>query len=122
MKRVKKYGKALWVSMPGVVLRKTPTQRRRTRLRQYSKLAHGFITDALLDPVRQWCPVAETVFGAKRLVSQVHHTRGRRGDLLLNQKYWMPVSDIGHRFIHDNIDMARVAGWLAEKGEWNKQP
>src|SRR4051812_11015569 len=33
--------------------------------------------------------------------TQVHHKKGRRGKLLLDQRYWIAVSDEGHTKIHD---------------------
>lgn len=32
---------------------------------------------------------------------EVHHKKGRAGDLLLDETYWLAVSEEGHRKIHD---------------------
>ncbi len=56
-----------------------------------------------------------------------HHSRGRLGMLLHDQRFWIPVSRLGHNLIHDNPDKARAMTWngiplLCAKGDWNRQP
>lgn len=51
--------------------------------------------------------------------TQCHHTRGRRGALLLDKRFWVAVSDAGHRWIHSNPQEARSLGLLCDKGQWN---
>lgn len=55
-------------------------------------------------------------------LSEVHHTRGRLAGLLREQRFWIPVSKQGHRFIHSNIEYSRKRGWICAAGDWNKQP
>lgn len=109
-----------------VIKRKSYAAERRAKKlrdrREYRRLAHEFVTDALIDPMRQWCPVAKCVFNERILVSQCHHFRGRLGRLLIAKQFWLAVSDKGHRFIHDHIGIARKLGWIAKSGDWNKQP
>lgn len=57
----------------------------------------------------------------------VHHSRGRLGPLLMDERFWIPVSRIGHVFIHDNRARARELNWrgiplLAAIGDWNRKP
>lgn len=52
--------------------------------------------------------------------TEVHHVRGRAGELLLDTRHWLAVSAPGHRWIHSNPDAARSKGYLCEKGLWNK--
>ena len=54
--------------------------------------------------------------------TDVHHTRGRVGSLLLNTNYWMAVSRKAHNEIGDNIEWAREKGYIAAKGEWGTEP
>lgn len=42
--------------------------------------------------------------------TQIHHTRGRLGNMLCDIKWWLPVSQEGHRWIHDNPAEARTRG------------
>lgn len=53
---------------------------------------------------------------------QIHHSRGRLGKLLLDQRYWLAVSAAGHEWIHRNQTQARAIGLLCAVGDWNKQP
>lgn len=55
-----------------------------------------------------------------KMAYQVHHIRGRVGRLLLDERYWLPVSFAGHRWIHDHPEEARRKGWLADGGCWNR--
>lgn len=43
---------------------------------------------------------------------QVHHGRGRIGNLLLDTYYWFPVSMEGHNLIHRHPAWARRIGFL----------
>lgn len=51
-----------------------------------------------------------------------HHIRGRAGALLCDSRYWLAVSKRGHQLIHENPERARHLGWLAQKGDWGRQP
>ena len=56
---------------------------------------------------------------------QVHHSRGRLGPLLLDERWWIPVSSNGHEWIDRNRDQARKILWngisvLCAKGDWGK--
>lgn len=42
--------------------------------------------------------------------TDVHHMKGREGALLLDTRYWLPVSRLGHREITDN------SAWAIRKG------
>ena len=53
---------------------------------------------------------------------EVHHKHGKLKKLLMYKRFWLPVSRIGHDFIHRNIAEARKRGWICRKGLWNKQP
>jgi len=46
-----------------------------------------------------------------------HHRKGREGDMLLNEKYWLPVSREGHNFINQFPDIARERGWIINRGQ-----
>lgn len=47
-----------------------------------------------------------------RPAEQVHHIKGRRGKLLCDIKHWLPVTQEGHDWIHNNPTEARAKGWL----------
>ena len=56
------------------------------------------------------------------LAWQCHHTRGRAGTLLIDQRYLMMVGPKEHRLIHDNPEEARARGFLCPRGLWNVPP
>jgi len=60
--------------------------------------------------------------GHFRKATQVHHSRGRLGDLLLDERFWVAVSAKGHEWIHENISHARKVGLICEPGQWNTKP
>lgn len=65
---------------------------------QYSKDRREFLDR----PENMFC----AVFPWKR-ATQVHHKMGRIGPLLLDQRYWLAVSDEGHKKIEANPAWAR---------------
>lgn len=96
------------------ISRSTPHTRRK---RQYQQDAKDFLVR------NPWC-----AWGLKQKpkqyirATQVHHTRGRAGRLLLDQRFWLAMSDAPHTWIHNNIAQARELGLICPKGEWGKQP
>lgn len=77
------------------------------------------------------CPVVTTLSVAQlraetgcthrvisKKITETHHMRGRAGTLYLDERFWLGVSKIGHRWIHMNMDKARARGWLCAKGLW----
>lgn len=43
--------------------------------------------------------------------TQVHHKKGRIGDLLTDERYWLAVSSDGHEYIENNPIEAKEKGW-----------
>lgn len=104
MIRRRKTKPALWT-----LTRKRQPNLKAKRLREYRKAAKAFL-------VGKVCPVTG------QPASQIHHVFGRLGRLLLWQPGWIGVSAYGHDLIHRHPEIARERGWLAEKGNWNRQP
>ena len=65
-----------------------------------------------------WCQV----YGKPNLATQIHHSRGRSGTLLLDERFWLAVCPSAHDFIHRDPAAARANGYLCALGEWNKPP
>jgi len=81
--------------------------------RRYSALKKSFLR------LHLWCGVYPL-----HRATHVHHSRGRLGALLTDTRYWVPVSAVGHQWIHDNPEAARAKKWwgiplLCKKGKWN---
>lgn len=96
--------------------------RRKRELKEYSERREAF----LARPENRWCPVWAVLVAAisssegrrvtRKLLQErttdVHHMAGRYGKLLNDERHWMAVSRIGHKWIHDNPNEARKLGWL----------
>ena len=120
---------------------------------RHIRLAREFAFEKLLpllakelgqeEPEIQMGPVHSTVYAKARNVflskhrrcavypaleaTEVHHSRSRQGLFLMDERFWIPVSRLGHNFIHDHPDKARALTWngtpiLCAKGDWNRQP
>lgn len=63
-------------------------------------------------PENQVCPVMLAIFGEKHQTTDVHHLRGRIGNLLLAEEHWLAVSRQGHDWIHAHPATAYLNGWL----------
>lgn len=55
-----------------------------------------------------------------KIATDVHHRNGRRGAMLIDVRYWIPVCRTAHNWIHGNIQSARELGLIALGGDWNK--
>src|SRR5687767_1034323 len=65
--------------------------------------------------VDKWC----AVYGYPIPATECHHSRGRAGSLKMDERFWVPVSQMGHGEIHNNPEWARRCGLLCSLGEWN---
>lgn len=61
--------------------------------------------------------------------TQCHHQRGRAGSLKMDERFWIPVSTLGHDMIRNHPNQARIINvkvddrnlsLLCQIGEWNK--
>ena len=73
------------------------------KLKEYSRRKKEFMSL----PENKYCPVYPN-----RLATEVHHSKGRIGSLLLNTEFWIAVSSDGHKFIHENDSWSRRKGYL----------
>ena len=53
---------------------------------------------------------------------ELHHTRGRLGTLLIDERFWLGVTPKTHRWIHEHPKDAVQRGLLCKPGEWNRAP
>ena len=91
-------------------------QEKKKAKRQYTRDKKIFLAE------HRFCAVFSEYFS-----TQVHHSRGRLGALLLDKRFWIPTSAWGHDWIHRNIESARQRKWkgrplMCEKGGWNRFP
>ena len=59
----------------------------------------------LRQPENQKCPITG------KPTTDVHHMKGRIGDLLLNKKYWIALSREGHKYVEENPEWAKENGY-----------
>ena len=52
--------------------------------------------------------------------TEIHHRRGRDGNLLFDVRHWSGCCEKCHRWIHENTAEAQALGLLA-KEDWRKQ-
>lgn len=96
---------------------RSASAKRAKELRQY---AHDRL-DFLARPENKLCAVAKALkmdFEEIR-ATEIHHKNGRCGRLLLDQRFWIPVSSFGHNWLHAHIAEARKLGLICEQGKWN---
>lgn len=85
---------------------------RRSKKRLIQELQYNANVKVFLGkPENQICPVTG------HQTDQVHHKKGRIESLLLDQRYWLAVSDEGHREIELNPDWAKEMGYSLSRLE-----
>lgn len=67
----------------------------------YSKLRKVFLNK----DENKICPIT------KELATEVHHKKGRIGELLNDTKYWVALSHNGHEFVENNPIWAKENGY-----------
>jgi hypothetical protein len=83
-------------------------------LRQYAKAVAAWLTR----PENRRCCVP----GCPRHTDDPHHSRGRVGRLLLDERFWRPVCRRHHDRVKDDPTWARAVGLLPPVGQWNTIP
>ena len=64
-----------------------------------------------------WCRA--NIAGCTGHATDVHHTRGRAGSLLLDERFWIPACRRCHDWIRSNVIEARSRALLCAEGLWN---
>lgn len=97
-----------------VVRRIRPRSRRMTKLMAYYNEIKAIFMAAH--------PTCEVHDAHTHPATQVHHSRGRAGTLLLDVRYWKAVCSGAHEWIGAQPQDARRTGFLCAKGDWNRAP
>lgn len=94
---------------------KSATKERSKQLRQYNKRLKTWLKD---NAHCRACEVLADYSGHAihviKLARECHHMRGRNGDLLLDERWWLPVCVSCHRWITDHGKQARELGLSAD--------
>lgn len=107
-----------WGTIPSI------TAKRRARVAQYTRDRKWFLAE------HPWCEWGLRQTPPVHIRStEVHHSRGKVGRLLLDQRFWFAVSREGHIWIHGlsrvngkivaNVHEARKLGLMCAVGLWN---
>jgi len=102
------------VQIPSRRTRIRPRSRRMTKLMAYYNEIKAIFLSAH--------PTCEVHDAHTHPATQVHHSRGRAGTLLLDVRYWKAVCSGAHEWIGAQPQDARRTGFLCAKGDWNRAP
>ena len=70
-------------------------------MRQYRKQRKAYLGD---NPICQ-------VKGCDHYATEIHHKKGRSGDMLLDEEFWMAICHDHHRYITDHPTWAKENGY-----------
>lgn len=76
------------------------SEKRKLQSAKYAIIGPKFLTD---NP---------KCFGCTAKSTEVHHSKGRRGDMLLQVEFFIQSCKICHRWVHDNPEAAKEQGWF----------
>ena len=62
------------------------------------------------------CWLSHVLYGQVRQAMEIHHTKGRIGDLIHDQRFLLQIHPIAHRWLEDHLRAARAMGVLFDKG------
>lgn len=123
LRKLKANGTDVRYNFAGKRFRKRPLKKvsrsQRSRLRVYFGLQQEFL-DREENKVCRACTVRRES-GENILLqpsSEVHHTRGRNGALLNDERYWLPTCHECGRWIHAHPKRARELNLLAPANLW----
>lgn len=93
---------------------------KRTRLRKVSKkkaseqaIYRKLKNDALAPgPLCEFPSLNGYDSGCVNRATQIHHAKGRQGELLNDQRYWWMLCMEHHRYVHDHPNQARKMGLI----------
>ncbi len=90
---------------------------RASRLRVYRYLRQKFL---FANPWCRACKVRRLKIQSQ--ATEIHHSRGRAGRLLVLREFFIPVCANCHEWIHAHVNEAREKGLICQKGSWNSVP
>lgn len=87
---------------------KPPKRPKRQERAEYKRRRRTFLK------ANPWCEgfhAIPTCYGHACVATEVHHTKGRDGDLLLDEDHWTAIGRPCHAWIHQHPDEARKRGF-----------
>jgi len=98
-KKVKPFDNRFWLKSGKLKPIRKVSKRTSKKMGEYSRLKKSFIVGKIC-PIYPHLPCVD-----------IHHMKGRTGDLLLNTEFWLAVSRKGHMRIELNPSWAREQGF-----------
>jgi hypothetical protein len=62
------------------------------------------------------CFLSHVLFGKIQPANEIHHTKGRVGELLNDARFWLQINTNAHRWLEDHLAAARELDVLFHKG------
>lgn len=96
------------------------SEKQQARMKEYIRVRLEFLGK----PENKWCAVCKCLNKEDKshkinLSSEVHHKRGRAGDLLCDTRFFIATCRACRRVPHDRIAWARDNDLLASPANWN---
>lgn len=122
--------RALWLQLPRYrrVDRKPEVRRikRRTTKRAKDERTYNARVKVWLtlpeNRICKACPQLLVENSEPAPAAQNHHRYGRKRELLMDERFWLPVCAPCHDHIHRSPALSRELGLLAPLGQWNQMP
>ena len=92
------------------------------RLRLYAVIRKKYLLE---HPLCEACPIIRPYAGVAKntaWASEIHHRRGRLGELLFATQFFTACCSVCHRWIGDHPAQARELGLLCQPGQFNTMP
>jgi len=100
-----KYGKKINIKLKPVYKIPSVSKKRKVENAQYTVLRIEFLSK----PENKICPITGWP------TTDIHHKKGRVGDLFLDTKYWIALSREGHQHVEDNPEWAKENGYSLDR-------
>jgi hypothetical protein len=97
----RKYSKPVNLKLKDCKPIKKVSDKRKIENLKYQVLRIEFLSK----PENQKCPITG------KQTTDIHHKKGRIGDLLLDTTYWVALSREGHKFVEENPIWAKENGY-----------
>ncbi len=105
-------GKAEPIDFKLVFKKQTPIRKVSVKRADQNKIYLKKRKEFLSREENKFCPVMKHFQGVVLPATEIHHMNGRQGERLNDEKYWLAVTRVGHKWIHANPYKARKLKWL----------
>lgn len=100
-----KYSKPVNIKLKSMKPISKVSDKRKIENAKYSVLRIEFLGK----PENKICPITG------KLTTDVHHSKGRIGSLLLDTRYWIALSREAHKYVEENPEWAKENGYSLDR-------